>query len=153
MLEYIVLYKNTFKIMSLNKCHNCQISYLKKKKRNKNRIILKFLMYCICTTYQLVLYQSQDMIRIQIKVIYIQFLCVPEVPNSSSPRFCAYNLLVQWVLGILLLAIPAWALELDINRDTLQGCAQLLPQSYIQFSNPFSIVLFTIYSLRLVVEP
>ena len=139
--------------MSLNKCHNCQISYLKKKKRNKNRIILKFLMYCICTTYQLVLYQSQDMIRIQIKVIYIQFLCVPEVPNSSSPRFCAYNLLVQWVLGILLLAIPAWALELDINRDTLQGCAQLLPQSYIQFSNPFSIVLFTIYSLRLVVEP
>ena len=70
MLEYIVLYKNTFKIMSLNKCHNCQISYLKKKK-NKNRIILKFLMYCICTTYQLVLYQSQDMIRIQIKVIYI----------------------------------------------------------------------------------
>ena len=153
MIEYIVLYKNTFKIMSLNKCHNCQISYLKKKKRNKNRIILKFLMYCICTTYQLVLYQSQDMIRIQIKVIYIQFLCVPEVPNSSSPRFCAYNLLVQWVLGILLLAIPAWALELDINRDTLQGCAQLLPQSYIQFSNPFSIVLFTIYSLRLVVEP
>ena len=153
MLEYIVLYKNTFKIMSLNKCHNCQILYLKKKKRNKNRIILKFLMYCICTTYQLVLYQSQDMIRIQIKVIYIQFLCVPEVPNSSSPRFCAYNLLVQWVLGILLLAIPAWALELDINRDTLQGCAQLLPQSYIQFSNPFSIVLFTIYSLRLVVEP
>ena len=48
-------------------------------------------------------------------------MCVPEVPNSSSPRFWAYNLLVWWVLGILLWAIPAWALELDINRDTFWG--------------------------------
>lgn len=80
-------------------------------------------------------------------------MCVPEVPNSSSPRFWAYNLLVWWVLGILLWAIPAWALELDINRDTFWGCARLLSQSYIQFFNPFSFVLFAIYSLRLVVEP